>query len=211
MSTKKNPEPADRLLFEKKAFDEGFGAVAGIDEAGRGPLAGPVVAAAVVVINSDFSERIDDSKKLTERARERAFLEIMDKCDVGIGRAEVEDIDTINILNATLLAMKRAVHDLSRRPDYLLVDGMMDLDLPQERMCLVRGEAHSISIACASIVAKVFRDKLMAEYEREYPVYGFGRHKGYGTKAHIEAIREHGLCPIHRRSFGPCGAQGRRD
>ena len=204
---KTNDSERDRFRYEKKALEAGFERVAGIDEAGRGPLAGPVVAAAVVVRDGDFSERIDDSKKLTWRMREKAFIDILNRCEVGIGLVEVVLIDRINILNATLLAMKKAVEDLSEKPDYLLIDGRMDIDLPQERTCLVRGEEASISIACASIIAKVYRDRLMAEHDKKYPAYGFSRHKGYGTREHIEKIRENGFCPIHRRSFGPFGGK----
>jgi len=198
-------QTADRFYFEDKAASAGFARVAGIDEAGRGPLAGPVVAAAVVVRDRDFSERVDDSKKLTEKMREKAFFEVLEKCDVGIGAVEVEDIDRLNILNATLKAMKLAVEELGASPDHLLIDGRMDVRVPQTRSYIVKGDSRSFSIACASIIAKVFRDRLMIEEDRKYPVYGFARHKGYGTREHMEAIRRHGLCPIHRRSFGPFG------
>ncbi len=206
MPRKKNQKSKkDTLFYEKKAARSGYGTVAGIDEAGRGPLAGPVVAAAVTVRNTDFTERIDDSKKLTERMRERAFLDILNRCDVGIGAASVGDIDRLNIHNATLLAMKRAIKELDEEPDYLLIDGRMDVPVPQPRTCLVNGESLSISIACASIVAKVFRDRLMIDEDRKYSRYGFRKHKGYGTREHMDAIRRYGLCPIHRRTFGPFG------
>jgi ribonuclease HII len=195
----------DGFFYERKATESGYGTIAGIDEAGRGPLAGPVVAAAVVIHNADFTERIDDSKKLTERMRERAFIDILKRCDVGIGATSVKDIDRLNIYNATLLAMKRAVMELAKEPDYLLVDGRMDIPVPQPRTCLINGESLSISIACASIVAKVFRDRLMIEADRKYFRYGFRKHKGYGTREHMDAIRQYGLCPIHRKTFGPFG------
>ena len=204
---KTNESNRDRFLYEKKALKAGFKRIAGIDEAGRGPLAGPVVAAAVIVRDGDFSERIDDSKKLTCRMREKAFIDILNRCEVGIGLVEVVLIDRINILNATLLAMKKAVEDLTEKPDYLLIDGKMDIDLPQERAYITRGEELSISIACASIIAKVYRDRLMTEHDKKYPAYGFGKHKGYGTREHMEKIRENGFCPIHRRSFGPFGGK----
>jgi len=207
---KENSQP-DTLYFERKAKDAGHSTVAGIDEAGRGPLAGPVVAAAVIVRDTDFTERIDDSKKLTAKMRERAFLDILKRCDVGIGMAGVEDIDNINIYNATLLAMKRAVADLREKPDYLLIDGRMDVALPQPRTFLVNGESRSISIACASIIAKVFRDRLMVEEDRKYPRYGFKKHKGYGTREHIANIREYGFSPIHRKTFGPFGSKKTRE
>jgi len=199
----------DTFFFEKKASTIGRGIVAGIDEAGRGPLAGPVVAAAVVVCDKAFEERIDDSKKLTPKGREKAFLDIMKRCDVGIGVADVEEIDRINILNATLLAMKRAVGELKNSPDHLLIDGRMEVALPQSRTYLIRGESKSISIASASIIAKVFRDSLMTEEDKKYPLYGFRKHKGYGTREHIEAIKRHGLCSIHRSTFGPFGSLSR--
>ncbi len=207
-STKKNS--AGSFLYEKKAAESGYRRVAGIDEAGRGPLAGPVVAAAVVIRDPGFAERVDDSKKLTARMRERAFLDILKRCDVGIGLASVEDIDRVNIYNATLMAMERAIGELEEKPDYLLIDGRMDVKVPQPRTFLVRGESLSVSIACASIIAKVFRDKIMTEDDKDYPRYGFAKHKGYGTREHLEAIRKYGLCPLHRRTFGPFGDK-RRD
>ncbi|MGB2630807.1 MAG: ribonuclease HII [Candidatus Omnitrophota bacterium] len=206
MSTgKKDNNPGIRLDHERKALSSGYRRVAGIDEAGRGPLAGPVAAAAVVIRDAEFIERIDDSKKLTGRMRERAFIDILRRCDVGIGIVGVEDIDRLNIRKATLLAMKRALDELNERPDFLLVDGRMEVPVPQERLYLVRGESESTSIACASIMAKVFRDRLMMEEDKKYPQYGFKKHKGYGTRQHLEAIRKYGLCPIHRRTFGPFG------
>lgn len=197
----------DLLFYEKKALGSGSRRVAGIDEAGRGPLAGPVVAAAVVIRDSGFSERIDDSKKLTPRMRERAFLDIMKRCDVGIGCVGVEDIDRLNIFNATLMAMKRAVAELEEKPDHLLIDGRMDVPVKARRTFLTSGESRSVSIACASIIAKVFRDRLMMEEDRRYPGYGFRRHKGYGTREHMDAIKKHGLSPIHRKTFGPFGGK----
>ncbi|MFH1552429.1 MAG: ribonuclease HII [Candidatus Omnitrophota bacterium] len=196
---------ADRFFYEKKALESGYDTVAGIDEAGRGPLAGPVVASAVVVHDTAFTERIDDSKKLTEKVRERAFFDILKRCDVGIGTVSVEDIDRLNIYNATLLAMKRAVGELKKEPDYLLIDGKMEVPVSQPRTCITRGESFSLSIACASIIAKVFRDRLMIEEDKRYPRYGFSKHKGYGTREHMEAVVKYGLCPIHRRTFGPFG------
>lgn len=194
-----------RFFYEAKARQVGYDAVAGIDEAGRGPLAGPVVAAAVIVHDTDFTERIDDSKKLTPKKREKAYVDILKRCDVGIGMADVCDIDRLNIYNATLVAMKKAVLDLKKAPDYLLIDGRMNVHLAQERMYLISGESKSTSIACASIIAKVFRDRLMMEADHQYPAYGFSRHKGYGTEEHMEAIRKYGLSPIHRKTFGPFG------
>lgn len=203
---KKNNE-RDTFFFEKKAKKEGYEIIAGVDEAGRGPLAGPVVAGAVIVNNKSFTTRIDDSKKLTERMREKALIDILKRCDTGIGVVGVEDIDRLNIYNATLMAMKKAVKDLDREPDYLLIDGNMNILVPQSKTCLIKGETLSVSIACASIVAKVFRDRMMMDIDKKYPEYGFKRHKGYGTREHIEAIKKHGLCPIHRKSFGPFGGR----
>jgi ribonuclease HII len=209
LRTKKIPNNSGfRFEHERKAGEAGYRLVAGVDEAGRGPLAGPVVAAAVIVRDKEFEERIDDSKKLTERMRERAYIDILRRCYIGIGIADVEDIDRINIFNATLLAMKRAVNELDEKPDYLLIDGKMDIRVPQPKVFLAKGESQSTSIACASIIAKVFRDKLMIEQDKKYPQYGFRRHKGYGTRQHLEAIRKYGLSPIHRETFGPFG--GRR-
>lgn len=194
-----------KFEYEDKARKAGYKIIAGIDEAGRGPLAGPVVASAVIVNSFDFTERIDDSKKLSEKRRERAYLEIIDNCEVGIGLSSVEEIDHVNIYNATLLAMKRAVEDLKTVPDFLLIDGTMDVPLEQKRTYLVSGESKSTSIACASIIAKVFRDRYMMDEDKKYSGYGFCRHKGYGTKEHINAINEFGLSPIHRKTFGPFG------
>jgi len=194
-----------KLFYETKATKAGYNVVAGIDEAGRGPLAGPVVAAAVRVRDTGFVERIDDSKKLTEKRRDAAYIDIIKRCDVGVGLADVSEIDRVNIFNATLMAMKRAVSELRTTPDYLLIDGKMNIPIPQERTYLISGESKSVSIACASIIAKVFRDRLMLEEDRKYPRYGFCRHKGYGTREHIKAIRELGFSPIHRRTFRPFG------
>lgn len=211
MTTREKPDSErDRFLYEKKAKDAGYTVVAGVDEAGRGPLAGPVVASAVVVRDCDFTERIDDSKKLTARMREKAFFDILKRCDVGIGLVDVEDVDRLNIYNATLLAMKRAIEELKEPPEHLLIDGRMDVQVKQTRTYLVKGESLSVSIACASIVAKVFRDRLMLEEDRRYPAYGFAKHKGYGTSDHLDNIKEHGLCPIHRRTFGPFGDRRKR-
>jgi ribonuclease HII len=207
LNTEKKPSKHAVILdHEKRAADSGYLRIAGIDEAGRGPLAGPVVAGAVIIKDAGFIERIDDSKKLTQRMRERAYIDIMKRCDVGVGIAGVGEIDRLNILNATLLAMKRAIDELEKEPDYLLIDGKMDIPVPQKRAYLISGEAQSASIACASIIAKVFRDKLMEEEDKRFPRYGFGRNKGYGTRQHMEAIKEYGLSPIHRKSFGPFGS-----
>ncbi len=181
--------------------------MAGIDEAGRGPLAGPVVAAAVVLRDPFFEARVDDSKKLTQKMREKAYIEIIEKCDVGVGIVGPGKIDEINILNATLLAMKMALGELENAADYLLIDGRMEIDVPEPRKYLFGGESKSLSIAAASVVAKVTRDRIMIGQDKKYPEYGFGRHKGYGTRTHMEIINSKGLSPIHRRSFGPFGGK----
>lgn len=174
-----------------------------MDEAGRGPLAGPVVAGAVIIKSFDFKERIDDSKKLTARRRERAYLEILKKAVVGIGIVDEKTIDDINIYQATKKAMLMAISNLEIPPDYVIVDGNMKVSTKCPLKCIVGGDSKSISIAAASIIAKVTRDRIMVDYDKLYPQYGFIRHKGYGTKSHIEALKSHGPCPIHRFSFKP--------
>jgi ribonuclease HII len=196
------------LVHEQKAREEGFDLLVGIDEAGRGPLAGPVVAAAVCINEHHFSCRIDDSKKLTEKNRQDAFDEIVANCDFGVGIISEEQIDKHNILQATFMAMKAAILDLAMqvqlKPDKvcLLIDGnQFTSDLPYAHRTIVGGDAQSLSIACASIIAKVTRDRLLVEYDKIFPQYGFAKHKGYPTKEHKKAIALHGLSPIHRRSF----------
>lgn len=179
------------------------GLIAGVDEAGRGPLAGPVVAAAVIFFPSSPRIPVNDSKKLTPQKRSRLFLEIIRQSLVGIGRVEESEIDRLNIFQATRLAMKKAVMNLSRTPDFLLIDGKITLDLPIPQKSIVKGDAQSAVIAAASIVAKVFRDAWMEHLDGLYPEYQFRRHKGYGTEAHFEVIRRLGPSPVHRRSFRP--------
>ncbi|MCK5836983.1 MAG: ribonuclease HII [Desulfobacula sp.] len=188
--------------FELHTQKRGYPHIAGIDEAGRGPLAGPVVSAAVILPSSFTCPGINDSKKLSEKKRERFFPLISEQAlAVGIGIADHTEIDQINILQASLLSMKRAVQNLKLTPDFLLIDGKftIDSDLPQQ--AIVKGDSKSISIAAASIIAKVTRDRIMEELHRTYPLYNFSRHKGYPTKAHKQAIMEHGPCPIHRKTF----------
>jgi len=178
--------------------------VAGVDEAGRGPLAGPVVACAAIVKERTFTVRIFDSKRLSFSARQRAFAQILEKAYLGIGIVDRETIDKGNILRATIIAMKKAVRNLSRQPQYLLVDGLFkkgSLSYPCQNV--VGGDSLCFSIACASIVAKVIRDNLMSDYSTIYPRYGFHRNRGYCTKEHIRAIKRYGLTAIHRRSFRP--------
>jgi len=192
----------DLWLFEKKAFQKGFSRIAGIDEAGRGPLAGPVVSAAVIIPIYLQIPGVSDSKKLSPKQREYLYEKIYDLAvSVGIGIVDPFEIDRINILQAALLSMAMAVENLDPQPDCLLIDGTFSISsaLPQET--IPKGDALSVSIAAASIVAKVTRDRLMKRYHQDYPQFEFSKHKGYPTKAHKKAIREFGCCPIHRRSF----------
>lgn len=188
--------------IERELAQEGFELICGVDEAGRGPLAGDVYAAAVVL---PFEARLDglgDSKKLTEKNRDRLFGEIIKVAvDYGIGIANHKEIDEINILQATFLAMNRAIDALSKKPDIALIDGNRDPRTKCRNMCIVGGDGKSASIAAASILAKVSRDRYMAEMSEKYPQYEFGKHKGYGTKLHYEKLREFGPSEIHRLSF----------
>jgi len=194
---------------EKKLWEKGCEFVVGLDEVGRGPLAGPVVAAAVCFKKSNlppFMENIRDSKKLSQKQREGWYKFLIEQPDIkwGIGLISEKMIDQINILEATKLAMKRAVATLNIEPNYLLLDGNFLLeDLSISQKAVVRGDEKVISCAAASIIAKVTRDRLMKKYDAKYPEYGFKKHKGYGTKQHLAAIKEHGACPIHRLSFAP--------
>jgi ribonuclease HII len=192
----------DLWLFEKKASQKGFSRIAGIDEAGRGPLAGPVVSAAVIIPIFLQIPGISDSKKLTPKKRDYLYEKIYDLAvSIGIGIVDPFEIDRINILQAALLSMAMAVENLVPQPDCLLIDGtfLISSALPQE--AIPKGDALSVSIAAASIVAKVTRDRLMERYHQDYPQFGFSKHKGYPTKAHKKAIQKFGYCPIHRKSF----------
>ncbi|MFH0763506.1 MAG: ribonuclease HII [Candidatus Omnitrophota bacterium] len=191
------------LKIEKRLNSQGFKLIAGIDEAGRGPLAGPVVAGAVILKDFNFLEDIDDSKRLSPKKRERAYREILDKAFVGVGIIDEKTIDRINIYRATVRAMQEAVDNLKAKPEYALVDGRMKLPTKCPIKCIVGGDSKSLSIAAASIVAKVTRDRIMVKYDSLYPQYGFARHKGYGTRLHMKALEEHGPSPIHRFSFQP--------
>lgn len=176
--------------------------VAGIDEAGRGPLAGPVVAAAVILNPEAPVEGVNDSKRLTEQRRERLFELIMTRAlAVGVGQVDAATIDQINILQATRRAMLAAVQALSTNPDLLLIDGITTIASPLPQQTIKQGDSRSASIAAASIIAKVTRDRMMSAYDELYPAYGFLRHKGYGSAAHLAALRQHGPCPIHRMTF----------
>jgi ribonuclease HII len=190
------------LNFERKYWSHGIRFIAGVDEAGRGPLAGPVVAAAVIFDEEVLIEGVNDSKKLTEKKREALFHLIHEKArSVGIGIVGHDVIDRINILQASFLAMNKALEQLTVQPQQLLVDGnfFRHERFPVEN--IIKGDALSHSIAAASIIAKVTRDALMIDLDEQYPQYGFAKHKGYGTQSHIDAIRQHGYSPVHRRSF----------
>ena len=202
-------EKPDLFLFDQQVREEGFLAVCGVDEAGRGPLAGSVVAAAVILPpKEELLEKcpllagLNDSKKLSEKKRELLYDEIYEKAvAIGIGMSSEEVIDEINILQATYKAMQQAISKLSIKPDLLLNDAVTIPDVEIEQIPIIKGDAKSASIAAASIVAKVTRDRMMKEYDIIYPGYDFAKNKGYGTKAHIEGIKKQGICDIHRRTF----------
>lgn len=192
----------DWLEFEKEALAKGYKSVCGVDEAGRGPLAGPVCAAAVILPEGVIIDGVNDSKKLSEKKRESLFDVIREQAlSYSIAYATVDEIEEINILNATMLAMRRAIDGLDIKADYAMIDGNKIPPIDIDAECIVKGDAKSMSIACASILAKVSRDRLLYKYAEEYPMYGFDKHKGYGTKAHREAILKYDPCPYHRKSF----------
>ena len=203
---------SDLWQHEQLAWNAGFVRVAGIDEVGRGPLAGPVMAACVILPPGFSLDGIRDSKTLSAKQRERAETRIRaEALAIGLGSVEPETIDKINILQATYAAMRLAYSQLDPCPDFVLIDGLPVRDFPcQHRKALVQGDSFSVSIAAASIVAKVARDRLMCAYDTVYPEYGFAGHKGYGAAKHLAALREHGPCPIHRRSFAPVAACEKR-
>ena len=192
----------DWLEFEKEALAKGYKSVCGVDEAGRGPLAGPVCAAAVILPEGVIIDGVNDSKKLSEKKRESLFDVIREQAlSYSIAYATVDEIEEINILNATMLAMRRAIDGLEIKADYAMIDGNKIPPIDIDAECIVKGDAKSMSIACASILAKVSRDRLLYKYAEEYPMYGFDKHKGYGTKVHREAILKYGPFPYHRKSF----------
>ena len=193
------------LRHERTLQKQGYRCVAGIDEAGRGPLAGPVSVAAVILPSTFKHKHLTDSKLLSETRRESIYEELTETEGViwHVVLVEVEEIDRVNILQATYMGMKRAVTGLSQQPEAVLIDGLPVPDFPLPQEALVKGDARSFSIAAASVIAKVTRDRYMHEAAQRHPEYGFERHKGYGTREHLEALRKHGPCPIHRRSFAP--------
>lgn len=193
--------------FEQEARRCGYRRIAGVDEAGRGPLAGPVVAAAVILPVRCRLIGVDDSKQLSASERDRLYAAIMDRAVcVGVGSSTAEEIDRINILEATKLAMRRALAELSPAPDYVLIDAVSLTGLAMPVRPIIKGDALSLSIAAASIVAKVTRDRLMAQLHKAYPQYNFLSHKGYGTEEHLVRLAEYGPSPIHRRTFAPVSA-----
>lgn len=191
-----------QLYFEEMARRRGYRAVAGIDEAGRGPLAGPVVAAAVILPEKFDLPGLNDSKQISEKKRNQLYPLINEQAlAIGIGVSRACEIDEINILQATLMGMSRAVSRLAVQPDFLLVDGITPVPLDIEQKTIKQGDSRSLSIAAASVVAKVVRDRIMVAYDRLFPEYGFAGHKGYGSQKHRDAVAEHGPCACHRRSF----------
>nr|WP_202944929.1 ribonuclease HII [Lentisphaera araneosa] len=199
------PEP-DMFFFEEHYRLLGFQAIGGVDEVGRGPLAGPVVAACCIIREGVvLPEGVDDSKKLSRKKRRLIYDQLLEVEGVNyaLGIVEAEEIDEINILQASHLAMRKAVKAMKVKPDYLLIDGLPVPGFEQDSRSIVKGDSRSVSIAAASILAKEFRDDLMIEYSKKYPEYGFEKHMGYGTKLHMEALKNCGPCPLHRRSFAP--------
>ncbi len=199
----KNKEPVDLWALQREIRQErGDLVICGVDEAGRGPLAGPVCAAAVILPEGFEIPGLNDSKQLTDKKRRELFPVIKEQAIAyGIAMADETVIDEINILNATFQAMKDAISQLSVKPDLALIDGNRTTDFGMEALAVVKGDARDASIAAASILAKVTRDMYMEEQDERYPQYGFAVHKGYGTRRHYDAIREYGMCPIHRRTF----------
>lgn len=198
------------MQYESAARAQGYTRICGIDEAGRGPLAGPVVAAAVILPMGYELPGLNDSKKLTARRRELLYEALMadERVQKSIASADVREIDELNILRATHLAMQRAALGLTPRPDYCLIDGLAVPGFPLTSHNLVKGDARSLSIAAASILAKVTRDRYMKQLDTLFPQYGFARHAGYGTKAHMQAIHQYGITEHHRRSFAPVAQMG---
>ena len=198
----KEKDMTDLWIIEDQFHKEGYQVICGVDEAGRGPLAGPVCAAAVILPTGLIIQGLNDSKKLSEKKREALFPEIQEKAIAyGIAFASVEEIEERNILRATFLAMNRAIQSLTVQPDLALIDGNRNTEIEMASRCVIGGDGKCASIAAASVLAKVTRDHLMLELAKQYPEYGFEQHKGYGTKAHYEALRKYGPSPVHRMSF----------
>lgn len=192
----------DNYIYERELYTSGIELIAGTDEAGRGPLAGPVVAACVIMPKDNRIDGVDDSKKVSEKNRYRLYDEIMKNAiSVGVGIVDEKTIDEINILNATKIAFEKAYDDLSIKPQHILIDALGGILKTVPQTVIIKGDSLSYQIAAASIVAKVTRDRLMINYDSVYPKYNFSKHKGYGTKEHMQALREFGICPIHRHSF----------
>ena len=189
--------------IENEIYEKGINKICGIDEAGRGPLAGPVVVAAVIMPQDSMIEGVNDSKKISEKKREKLYEEITQNAIAwGVGIIDQNEIDNINILNATKKGLTTALTELKEKPEIILVDALTGIDtLGIPYQSIIKGDAKSYSIAAASIIAKVTRDRIMKQWDEVYPKYGFEKHKGYGTKAHIDAIKENGICPIHRKTF----------
>jgi ribonuclease HII len=201
-SVQKEKRRIPTLEFEYACWGQGFEHIAGVDEAGRGPLAGPVIAAAVILPKGMFIDGVNDSKKLSAKQREVMFHKISKQAlSVGVGIVSHDVVDKINIYQASILAMHKAVEKLTIAPSIVLADGNSFKHESLRYQNIIDGDAKSITIAAASVIAKVTRDSLMCEYHEQFPLYGFDRHKGYGTKFHMEALRQYGMCPIHRRSF----------
>ena len=191
------------LAYEKELYSQGIQLIAGVDEVGRGPLAGPVVAAAVILPENCKIPGLNDSKKIPKSKHQAIYQAVLDQAlSVGIGVKDNQVIDQVNIYEATKLAMLEAIQELDQQPQHLLIDAMK-LDLPISQTSIIKGDANSLSIAAASIVAKVTRDQMMAAYDQEYPGYDFGQNAGYGTSKHLEGLEKYGVTPIHRRSFEP--------
>ena len=200
----KEQERLEKLKeIEKEWYKKGANKICGIDEAGRGPLAGPVVVAAVIMPSDSMIEGVNDSKKVSEKKREKLYDEIISNAITwGVGIIDQNEIDEINILNATKKGLTKALTELVEKPDIILVDALTGIDtLGIPYQSIIKGDAKSYSIAAASIIAKVTRDRIMRQWDEIYPEYGFEKHKGYGTKAHIEAIKNYGICPLHRKTF----------
>lgn len=192
----------DLWAYEKKVREKGFSLIAGVDEAGRGPLAGPVVSAAVILPDGFYASGLNDSKKLTPKKRDTFYQKIQAGATaIGIGVVDASEIDRINILQASLLSMAIAVNNLQPQPDFLLIDGKFTTKVKYPQKAIIKGDALSMSIAAASVMAKVTRDRIMTKYHALYPAYGFDKHKGYPTQEHREALKIHGCCPIHRKTF----------